>query len=304
MPLDGERPRRRAVRSFDALGDAVLRPCRGAERRGELADRLMVAAVDAAAHPPEGVTEQALGLDAPGLAGGRGGVVDRAAPALAREVLVQRSAQGDVQDLDAATDGEDRKPAPLRAGDERQLDGITGGIGFAELGVRRRAVAGRLDVLASGEHQPLDAVEGGARGVGLEHRWHEQGHEAGAREGAHVRDVEGDAFPTAVGATRRAYRDDFGHGVGAGTGEPRSGQCGLETPGQSTRTPYRGMVLSPPLTVPSCGGDFGGRCSSYRSPACAPWGGSSTTRSARTPRSGGWGGEFAPWDAIVRRCPP
>src|SRR5947208_12905697 len=50
-----------------------------------------VAAVDAAAHPPEGVIEQALRLDAQGMAGGRVGVVDRAPPALAREVLVQRS---------------------------------------------------------------------------------------------------------------------------------------------------------------------------------------------------------------------
>src|SRR5205807_9308129 len=167
--------------------------------------------------------------------------------------------------------------------------------------MRRRAVAGRLDILASGEHQPLDAVEGGARGVGLEHRWHEQGHEAGAREGAHVRDVEGDAFPTAVGATRRAYRDDFGHGVGAGTGEPRSGQCGLETPPQSTRTPYSGMVLSPPLTVPSCGYDFGGRCPSYRSTPCARWVESSTTSSAYTAVSEGWGGKFAAWEAMVGR---
>src|SRR5205823_10815132 len=114
MPLDGERPRRRAVRSFDALDDAVLRPCRGAERRGELADRLMVAAVDAAAHPPEGVIEQALRLDAQGMAGARVGVVNRAPPALARGVLVQRSARGAVQGLDAAVGGGDRNAAPVR----------------------------------------------------------------------------------------------------------------------------------------------------------------------------------------------
>ena len=63
-----------------------------------------------------------------------------------------------------------------------------------------------LDVLATGEHQPLDPLECRARGVGVEDRRYEERHEAGAREGTHVRDVEGDAFPTAVGAPRRAHR--------------------------------------------------------------------------------------------------
>src|ERR1051325_5853470 len=282
MPLDGQRPPCRPSHRFDALDDAVLRPRGRAQRRGQVTDRLMVAAVYARAHGPEGAMQQGVRLDAQPVASGRVGVIDRAPPALAREVLVQGAAQGHVQDLDAATDGEDGKPATLRAGDERELDGIAGGIGFAEPGMRQRAIARRLDVLTPGEHQPLDAVECGARGLGVEHRWDQGGHEAGAGEGAHVRDVEGDAFPTAVGAARRAHRDDLGHDVGAGEGEgePRSGQLGLETPRQSTRTPYSGMVLSPPLTVPSCGYDLGGRCPSYKSTPCARWLESSTTSRA------------------------
>src|SRR5207302_1046619 len=269
MPLDGQGPRRRPIAPLDALDDAVLRPGRRPQSRGQLADRLVVAAVDARRGGPEGAMQQAVRLDAQLVAGGGVGVIDGAPPALAREVLIQRPAQRDVQDLDAATDGEDREPASLRAGDERQLDGIAAGVGLAELGVRDRTIAGRLDVLPTGEHQPLDPVERGARGVGLEDRRHEERNQAGAREGADVRDVQGDALPTTVGATRGAHRDDPAHGVEAG--EPRSGQCGLETPPQSTRTPYKGMVLSPPLTMPSCGYDLGGRCPSYSSTPCPRW---------------------------------
>ena len=80
--------------------------------------------------------EQAFRLDAQRVTGGGVGVIDRPAAALAREVLIQRPTQGHVQDLDAATDGEDRKPAALRARDQRQLDGIARGVGLPELGVR------------------------------------------------------------------------------------------------------------------------------------------------------------------------
>src|SRR2546421_2536869 len=301
MPLDPERPRRRAVRAFDALDDAVFGPRGRAQGRGQLANRLMVAAVDACPDGAERAMEQALRLDAQPVTGGGVAVIDRPAAALAREILIQGPTQGDVQDLDAAADGEDRKPAALRARDQRQFDGIARGVGFPELGVGRRPIAGRLDILAPGEHQPLDPVQCGARGLGVEDRRYEEGHEAGAREGAHVRDVEGDALPTAVGAARRAHRDHFGHGVEAG--EPRSGQCGLETLRQSTRTPYNGIVLSPPLTVPSCGYDFGGRCPSYSSSPCARWVESSTTSSAYTMLSDGYGGKLGPWYAMARRCP-
>src|ERR1043166_3312074 len=303
MPLDGQRPRCCPIHPFDALDDAVLRPRGRAQRRGQVTDRLMVAAVDARAHRPEGAMQQGVRLDAQPVASGRVGVIDRPPAAFAREVLVQRPAQGHVQDLDAATDGEDGEPAALRAGDERELDGIAGGIGFAEPGMRRGAIARRVDVLPAGEHQPLHPVEGGARGLGVEHRWHQEGHEAGAGEGAHVRDVEGDAFPTAVGAARRAHRDDFDHGVAAGEGEPRSGQLGWEPPRQPPRTPYSGMVLSPPLTVPSCGYDLGGRCPSYKSTPWARWLAPPTTSGAEPDESEGWGGKFAPWYAMARRCP-
>src|SRR5205085_1208189 len=185
MPLDGQGPRRRPIAPLDALDDAVLSPGRRAQSRGHVADRLVVTAVDARGGGPEGAMQQAVRLEAQRVAGGGVGVIDGASPALAREVLVQRPAQ---------------------------------------------------------------------------------------------RDVQGDALPTTVGATRGAHRDDPAHGVEAG--EPRSGQCGLETPPQSTRTPYNGMVLSPPITMPSCGYDLGGRCPSYSSTPCARWLESSTTSSA------------------------
>src|SRR2546428_408144 len=91
MPLHGQHPRL-AVRRLGALDHAVGRPGRGAQRRREVADRLMVAAVHGGLQGGDGAMQEGAGLDPQALAPPRVGVVELARP-LARPGLVEGSAQ-------------------------------------------------------------------------------------------------------------------------------------------------------------------------------------------------------------------
>ena len=186
------------------------------------------------------------------------------AGALARQVLIQRAAEGDVQDLDAAADGQDREPASLGARDEGQLDRVARPIGLAQLGVRRRPVAAGLHILAPREDETVHPVERGARRVGVEDGRDDEGNDPGAHEGVHVSRIQGDALPPRVGAARRAHRHDPRHcaELGGAAGVPSNGHFGFETPAQSTRTPYTGIVRSCPVREPMLGYPSGGRCDS------------------------------------------
>src|SRR5256885_488166 len=69
------------------------------------------------------------------------------------DVLNERATEGDVHDLNAATDRECGK-GPLAGGvNEGGLEGVSPIVHCAEGGVRRNAVAARVDVLSSSEHQ-------------------------------------------------------------------------------------------------------------------------------------------------------
>src|SRR6266516_3834179 len=67
--------------------------------------------------------------------------------------------------------------ARSRARDQRHLDRVPPGVGLPELGVRWGVVAGRGDVLAAREHEALDAVEHGARRLGVEDRRYDRSEE-------------------------------------------------------------------------------------------------------------------------------
>src|SRR5437762_3478447 len=94
---------------------------------------------------------------------------------LAVQILIQRTAERDVEDLNAAADRENRQAARARRGDERELGGVTHGIDIAQAGMRRRPVAVRRDVFATREHQPTDRREGGSGTVGGHHCWTARG---------------------------------------------------------------------------------------------------------------------------------
>ena len=75
------------------------------------------------------------------------------------EVLVQRAAERDVHHLHPAADREHGQVAIERRAQQRDLEAVALGHGADRLGVRRGAVAGRIDVGSAGEDEPVEAVE-------------------------------------------------------------------------------------------------------------------------------------------------
>ena len=88
----------------------------------------------------------------------------------AGDVLDQRAAAGDVQDLYAPADGEDRQAFGACAFDERHFEPIAIEVDVDDRGMGRLAVAGGRHVLAPGQEQPVDRGERRADvSAGLEH---------------------------------------------------------------------------------------------------------------------------------------
>ena len=101
----------------------------------------MVGAVEGAGHPQVFVVAEALG-----------------------QVLEQRAAVGDVDELHPAADPEHRQVALDRGAHERDLEAVALGHRVERLGMGLLAIARRVDVGAAGQHQPVEQVE---RFVGL-----------------------------------------------------------------------------------------------------------------------------------------
>jgi hypothetical protein len=97
---------------------------------------------------------------------GQGDGVDERARTGARDVLDERAAGGDVEDLGAAADGEERQIAVERRGGERQFDAVAFGVDLHCRVARRLAVAGRIDVHAAGEQEAVAFGERGRRTFG------------------------------------------------------------------------------------------------------------------------------------------
>jgi hypothetical protein len=75
---------------------------------------------------------------------------------LAWQVLIQRSAERDIEDLDSATDREHRQASITRGLEQREFGCVARRVDFAELRMRRRAVTFGIDVLAPGEQETAD----------------------------------------------------------------------------------------------------------------------------------------------------
>ena len=93
--------------------------------------------------------------------------------AVARDVLVQRPAAGDVERLGAAADGEDRQAALEGEPDQAQLEGVEARLGRPELDVALgRAVGRRVEVGAAGEADAVEAIQQRGEVVGAGRREH------------------------------------------------------------------------------------------------------------------------------------
>ena len=150
-------------------------------RRSEaiLVERLVVEAVDLDLLDAERLVEPAAGLDGDRVARvGRHfvGALERGAfdllprlPApvggvlgplgLDRDVLDERAAEGDVEDLDAAAHAEDGQPAVERALGELELEGVAERLGRRQVLGRLLAVARGIDVAASAEEDPVAGIQ-------------------------------------------------------------------------------------------------------------------------------------------------
>src|SRR3977135_4121749 len=92
----------------------------------------------------------------------RSAAVGHRARPLAIQILVERPTEGHIENLNPATDRENRKSARARGRDERQLGRVAHGIHLAEPGMWRRAVAIGGDVFTTGEDESPHSGESGA----------------------------------------------------------------------------------------------------------------------------------------------
>ena len=92
-----------------------------------------------------------------------------------RQVLVQRAAERDIEDLRAPTDAQHRQPPGQRALQQRELPTIAGSAGLVGRRMRLLAVGDGVQVVAAGNHQGVQAVQNGMDDVGV-HRLRRQQH--------------------------------------------------------------------------------------------------------------------------------
>jgi len=134
--------------------------------------------------------------------------------ALAGNVLYERSAKGNVRDLNATTDCECRNSTMFCLAGEHQLAGISRVVDVDDGWMRLRIVVAWVQILASGEQEARDSVEHACCELRIRDRWNDQGHEANRRECLGVRLIH--AYP-------RESTNDFG-----GCGDGNDGCTGHE----------------------------------------------------------------------------
>lgn len=121
-----------------------------------------------------------------GLVAGRLLVVVEGGGELVGDVLPEGAAKGDVENLHAATDGEDGAVGGNGDAGERELEGVTLGLG-GDLDVEDLlAVVRGIDVLAAGEEEPVKVVQGGFDGRRAGDRGEEDREAAGEADGVDV----------------------------------------------------------------------------------------------------------------------
>src|SRR5581483_4882418 len=175
-----------------------------------------------------------------------------------RQILDEGAAEGHVQDLHPATDGEGRHADPVGLEEQLDLEGVAVGLYAVDLRIRLLAVASGIDVAAAAEQQAVDPGEQLRRGGGLAGQ-QQDGSRAGAPERVEV--VLWHAVPT-DDPPRHASRhemvgDDADPGSAhpdttrtitrAGPWTPRTGviSMSLVRDGPVTRISDEGGVASP-----------------------------------------------------------
>ena len=118
-------------------------------------------------------------------------VVGERVRTLAGDVLDERAAEGDVEQLDPAADREHRAPVRARGIEQRDLGLVALDADVGDGRVARGAVAGGVHILAAGEEQGVRRVDDASGVVGALERRHEDREAAGLLDGARVRQARG-----------------------------------------------------------------------------------------------------------------
>jgi hypothetical protein len=173
VPLDAERERAGGV--LDRLGQLVeRRPARDPPALADLGHALVVVGLRRVRDLARGALGERPGGEADVVVGAVEGADHPPVVLVAEvvgEVLDERPAARHVEDLHAAADTEQGQPAGERLAGERDLEVIALRDGAHGRGVGLGAVAGRVDVGAAREQEPVEQVEQpagvrGQRGIG------------------------------------------------------------------------------------------------------------------------------------------
>ncbi len=98
------------------------------------------------------------------------------------QMLMQRSAECDVEHLGTAADAQQRHPPAQRGGEQGELPGVPVAGRFVGDRVRPVSIGRRVDVPAAGDDQCVDPVEHPGGDIGVDRlRWQQAGDTAGQR---------------------------------------------------------------------------------------------------------------------------
>src|SRR5581483_5166596 len=193
MPLHADQ--KTGARSFDAFDQSVRGIGCGPQTGGQRLDALVVHAVDLYLFAAEQFgevrslvhTNWVRQIIARVLVGGGKVIVLNGFGTLGGDVLVETTAAGDVDGLNAAADAEDGFTVRQRPADQQQLRPVAGRVGAVAQLVARLAVVGRIDIDAAGQEHAVELlVNGPERGLVAFQQWNEPRHGAGTGERAHI----------------------------------------------------------------------------------------------------------------------
>ena len=214
MPLHREHPPGQICR-LRALDHAVANGSSGdAERRRHPGQCLMVKGIRPQVIRAEGVRQTRAGIDADIVDAGIARsirVVRDGIGELTRDVLHERSAEGDVRHLNAAADRERGQAASVRFENEGDL-ALVARLMRLDRRMGLLAISCGRHVLAASDHKAGDTAENYRRAFRGQRR-DDEGQQSGRGESLGIREVDADAWRTANDLGRGGDGDERCAGV-------------------------------------------------------------------------------------------
>jgi hypothetical protein len=197
----------------------------------------------------------------------------RIVPNLARlfrwKILVERASHGNVDQLHAAADPQDREPPLARGMKEGQLELVPPGIHRSQCRGGMGIVPLGIQVVPAGQYQPIEGIEGSTRRIRTDRRSEENGNSSGFRNRIHVRRVHSRPFGSFEKANAAGDADERALHWARESG--KRGHPGSWIRSGSTRIPINGTTSDPRLTLPRTGAPWMVAPSYIRTPSGLSW---------------------------------